>query len=164
MRELVLFSLEKRKVWGDLIAAFQYLKGTYKQEEDRLFAWSVRDRTKGNGFKLKMGRFRLDIRIKILTQRVVRHWNRLPREADGPFLEVFKDRLDGTLGSLIWQVETLPTARGWNCTIFKILSKQDILGIYDSMVLLLIYSKSDSGQSALQLPQICFGCFCCRLL
>ncbi|KGL91837.1 hypothetical protein N301_09066, partial [Charadrius vociferus] len=55
-----------------------------------------------NGFKLKEGRFRLDIRKKFFTLRVVRHWNRLPREAaDAPFLEVFKARLDGALSSLL---------------------------------------------------------------
>ncbi|KFZ47945.1 hypothetical protein N321_09710, partial [Antrostomus carolinensis] len=54
------------------------------------------------GFKLKEGRFRLDIRRKFFTQRVVRHWPRLPREAvDAPSLEAFKARLDGAMGSLI---------------------------------------------------------------
>ncbi|KFW66943.1 hypothetical protein AS28_10474, partial [Pygoscelis adeliae] len=55
-----------------------------------------------NGFKLKEGRFRLDIRKKFLTLRVVRHWNRSPREAvDAPSLETFKVRLDGALSNLI---------------------------------------------------------------
>jgi len=54
--------------------------------------------TKGNGFKLelKVGRFRLDIRRKCFTLRVMRHWHRLPREAmDAPSLETAKVRLEG---------------------------------------------------------------------
>ncbi|KFZ67303.1 hypothetical protein N338_12318, partial [Podiceps cristatus] len=55
-----------------------------------------------NGFKLKEGRFRLDIRKKFFTVRVVRHWHRLPRDAvDAPSLEVFKARLDRALSSLV---------------------------------------------------------------
>ncbi|KFZ59506.1 hypothetical protein N338_05370, partial [Podiceps cristatus] len=55
-----------------------------------------------NGLKLKKGRFKLDLRKKFFTLRVVRHWNRLPREAvDAPSLEVFKARLDGALSSLV---------------------------------------------------------------
>ncbi|KFQ40029.1 hypothetical protein N332_11327, partial [Mesitornis unicolor] len=55
-----------------------------------------------NGFKLEEGRFRLDIRKKFFTVRVVRHWHRLSREAvDAPSLEVFKARLDGALGNLV---------------------------------------------------------------
>ncbi|KFV48759.1 hypothetical protein N341_00329, partial [Tyto alba] len=54
-----------------------------------------------NGFKLKEDRFRLVIRKKFFTMRVVKHWNRLPREAvDAPSLEVFKVRLDGALSNL----------------------------------------------------------------
>ena len=60
------------------------------------------DRTGGNGFKLRQGRFRLDIRKKIFTQRVVTHWNRLPKEAvDFPSVEAFKARLGVALGSLL---------------------------------------------------------------
>ncbi|KFM07127.1 hypothetical protein AS27_08220, partial [Aptenodytes forsteri] len=55
-----------------------------------------------NGFKLKEGGFRLDIRKKFFTMRVARHWNRLPREAvDAPSPEVFKARLDGALSNLV---------------------------------------------------------------
>ncbi|KGL95311.1 hypothetical protein N301_04188, partial [Charadrius vociferus] len=55
-----------------------------------------------NGFKLKEGRFQLDIKRKFFIARVVRHWNRLPREAvDAPSLEVFKARLDGALSNLV---------------------------------------------------------------
>ncbi|KFP10375.1 hypothetical protein Z169_11806, partial [Egretta garzetta] len=55
-----------------------------------------------NDFKLKQGRFRLDIRRKFFTMKVVKHWNRLPREVvDAPSLETFKARLDGALSNLI---------------------------------------------------------------
>ncbi|KFQ19764.1 hypothetical protein N332_15020, partial [Mesitornis unicolor] len=54
-----------------------------------------------NGSKLEEGRFTVDIRNKFFTERVVRHWNRLPREAvDVPSLEVFKARLDRSLSNL----------------------------------------------------------------
>ena len=45
LRELGLLSLEKRRLWGDLIVAFQNLKGTYKQEGEQLFMWLDHDRT-----------------------------------------------------------------------------------------------------------------------
>ncbi|KFR02010.1 hypothetical protein N306_10596, partial [Opisthocomus hoazin] len=55
-----------------------------------------------NGSKPEEGRFRLDIRKKFFTMRVVKHWHRLPREpVDAPSLEVFKAKLDGALSNLV---------------------------------------------------------------
>ena len=87
---------------GDLIAAFQYLNGSYKIEEDRLFSRVCGDRTRGNGFKLGEGRFRLCIRKKSFSVRVVRRWSRLPSVVvDAPSLETLKARQDQALGNLM---------------------------------------------------------------
>ena len=97
-----LFSLEKGRLQGDLIVAFQYLKGSYGKEGNRLFIRVCCDRTRRNGFKLKRERFRQDIRKKFFTIRVVRHWHRLPREVVGALsLEIFKVRMDHPLSNLI---------------------------------------------------------------
>ena len=77
LRELGLFSLKNRRFQEDFIVAFQYLKGAYKQEGERLFTRVGSDRTRENGLKLRQGRFTLDIRSKFFTQKVVTHWNRL---------------------------------------------------------------------------------------
>ncbi|KFQ61821.1 hypothetical protein N334_02782, partial [Pelecanus crispus] len=102
LRELRLFSLEKRRLRGKLTAAFQYLKGAYRKDGGNLFSKACCDRTRNNGFKLNKNRFRLDIRKKFFTMRMVKHWNRLPREVvEAPSLQTFKVRLDRALSNLI---------------------------------------------------------------
>jgi len=113
LRELGLFSLEKRGLQGDLTAAFQYLKGTYKKDGDKYFSRTSCKRRRSNGFKLKEGRFRLDISKKFFTMRVVKPWPRLPREVvNAPSLETFQARLDGALSTLAWLKLSLLTAGG----------------------------------------------------
>ena len=65
--------MEKRRLQADLIVAFQYLKGAYKQEGEQLFTRVDSDRRRGNGLKLRQGRFWLDIMRKFFTQRGVPH-------------------------------------------------------------------------------------------
>jgi len=67
-----------------------------------LFIRACSNRTRGNGFKLEESRFRLDLRKKFFTMRVVIHWNMLPREVvNTTSLEAFKARLDGALSNMV---------------------------------------------------------------
>jgi len=102
LRQLGLFSLQRSRLQGDLIADFQYLKGAYKKDGDNLFSRACCDRTRSNDFKLKEGRFRLEIRKTFFKMRVVKHWSGLPREVmEAPSLETVKVKLDGALSNLI---------------------------------------------------------------
>ncbi|KAJ7396423.1 hypothetical protein BTVI_145404 [Pitangus sulphuratus] len=91
----------EKKTSGRPHCGLPYLKGAYKKEGEELFKWADSYRTRGNGFKLKESRFRLDDRKKFFTQRVVKYSNRLPREVvDTPPLEVFQGQV-GWLCNLI---------------------------------------------------------------
>uniref|UniRef100_A0A8B9FYM6 Reverse transcriptase domain-containing protein n=1 Tax=Amazona collaria TaxID=241587 RepID=A0A8B9FYM6_9PSIT len=102
LRKLGLFILEKKRLRGDLIAAFQYLKGTYKDAGERLFMRDCGERTRSNGFSLKQGKFRLDMRKKFFTVRVVRPWNRLRKEVvNASSQAVFKAGFDVALDGMV---------------------------------------------------------------
>ena len=84
------------------VFSFVLSQGACRKDGGGLFTRLCSDGTRGNGCKLKEGRFRLDIWKKFFTMRVVRHWHRLPREAvAAPSLAVFKARLDGALSNLV---------------------------------------------------------------
>jgi len=98
LRELGLFSLEKRRLREDLRNADKYLKGGGQEDGAKLSSVVPSDRTRGNGRKLKHRKMKKNF----FPLRVTEPWPRLPREVvESPFLKIFKPRLDKVLCSLL---------------------------------------------------------------
>ena len=98
LRTLGLSFLEKRRLRGDLIALYSFLRNGSGERGSDLFSLISSDRMHRNSSKLNQGRFRLDFRKHFFTEKMVKHWNRLPREViDAPCLSVFKRHLENAL-------------------------------------------------------------------
>ena len=103
LSELGLFSLEKRRLRGDLIQVSKYLRCGGHSGEASLFSVICGDRTRGNGHKLQHRKFRTNVRKNFFMVRMMEHWNRLPRGVvASPSLEIFKSCLDAYLCDLVW--------------------------------------------------------------
>ena len=74
LRDLGFLNLEKRWLWRDIIVTIQCLKGAYNKDGDKIFSRAGSNKT--HSFKLEESRFKLDIRKKFFTMKVVKHWNK----------------------------------------------------------------------------------------
>ena len=102
LRNLGLFSLEKRRLRGDLINIYKYLRCRGQRDKDRLFSAVHGDRTKRNDHKWKHRKFNTNEHKNFFTVRVTKHWNGMPRGVVGASSrETFKTCLYANLYSLL---------------------------------------------------------------
>ena len=97
-----LFSLEKRRLRDDLVAAYKFIRGVHQDLGERLFTRAPQGTMRSNGCKLLQDCFRLDIRKNFFTVRVPKVWNNLPLEVvQAPTLNTFKSKLDAYLVGIL---------------------------------------------------------------
>lgn len=99
-RELRLFSL-KKKDEGRRSWSLQFTEKRVSEVGAGWFSQVTNDRTRGNGHKLPQGRFMLDVRKNVFTERILKFWNRLSRDmVDSSSLELFQSCVDMVLGDV----------------------------------------------------------------
>uniref|UniRef100_A0A8C3F4S5 Reverse transcriptase domain-containing protein n=1 Tax=Chrysemys picta bellii TaxID=8478 RepID=A0A8C3F4S5_CHRPI len=102
LEELGLFTLTKRRLRGDMVALFKYIRGINTREGEELFQLSTKVDTRTKGYKLAVGKFRLEIGRRFLTIKGVKFWNSLPRETEGvKDLSGFKIKLDKFMEGMV---------------------------------------------------------------
>uniref|UniRef100_A0A8C8RQ22 Reverse transcriptase domain-containing protein n=1 Tax=Pelusios castaneus TaxID=367368 RepID=A0A8C8RQ22_9SAUR len=102
LKKLGLFSLTKRRLRGDMIALYKYIRGINIREGEELFEYSTNVDTRTNRYELSIKKFRLEIRHRFLTIRRVKLWNRLPRGVVGAkTVTAFKSELDKFMEGMV---------------------------------------------------------------
>ena len=95
LSRLGLYSLEFRRLRGDLIETYKIMKGLDRLEAARLFPLTTETRTRGHSLKIRGSQFRTELRRNFFSQRVVNLWNSLPNEAvEATSINVFKSQID----------------------------------------------------------------------
>ena len=95
LSRLGLYSLEFRRLRGDLIETYKIMKGLDRVEAARLFPLTTETRTRGHSLKIRGNQFRTELRRNNFSQRVVNLWNSLPNKAvEATSLNVFKSQID----------------------------------------------------------------------